>query len=146
MGAQIVISAINTLLTALFIFWVQLPYAGLVVAVTFFCGLLPIIGNLISNTVIVSIALTVSPSLGVAALIFLVTLHKLEYFLNSKIIGRRIQNPMWLTLLAIIIGERLMGIPGMILAPVVLHYLRVEASKIPVHETRPAEEEPALAD
>ena len=132
MGAQILISAINTTLTAVFILWADLPYAGLILAVTFFCGLLPIIGNLISNTVIVSVGLTISPELGVAALVFLVVLHKLEYFLNSKIIGERIKNPMWLTLLALVIAERLMGIPGMILAPVILHYIRTEASKIPV--------------
>ena len=58
--------------------------------------------------------------------------HKLEYFLNSKIIGDRIRNPVWLTLIGLIIGERLMGIPGMILAPVVLNYLRIEMSKIEV--------------
>jgi predicted PurR-regulated permease PerM len=56
-------------------------------------------------------------------------IHKLEYFLNSKIIGSRIKNPMWLTLIGLLIGERLMGIPGMILAPVVLHYVKVEASR-----------------
>ena len=38
-------------------------------------------------------------------------------------------NPMWLTLLGLVIGEKLMGIPGMILAPVILHYIKVEASK-----------------
>jgi predicted PurR-regulated permease PerM len=36
-----------------------------------------------------------------------------------------------LTLLALILGERLMGIPGMILAPVILHYIKVETSKLP---------------
>jgi predicted PurR-regulated permease PerM len=36
---------------------------------------------------------------------------------------------MWLTLIGIVLGEKLMGIPGMILAPVVLHYIKVEASK-----------------
>jgi len=36
---------------------------------------------------------------------------------------------MWLTLVGIVLGEKLMGIPGMILAPVVLHYIKVEASK-----------------
>ncbi len=132
MGAQIAISAINTALTAIFIYWVNLPYAGLVVAATFLCGLLPIIGNLISNTLIVSISLTISPNLGLAALVFLVVLHKLEDFLNSKIIGERINNPMWLTLLALVLAERLMGIPGMILAPVLLHYIRTEASRIAV--------------
>ena len=42
---------------------------------------------------------------------------------------------MWLTLLGIVIGEKLMGIPGMILAPVVLHYIKVEASKNKVTAT-----------
>ena len=56
-------------------------------------------------------------------------IHKGEYFLNSKIIGDRIKNPMWLMLLGLIIGEKLMGIPGMILAPAVLHYVKAEASR-----------------
>jgi predicted PurR-regulated permease PerM len=60
---------------------------------------------------------------------FLVILHKGEYFLNSKIIGDRIRNPMWLTLLGLVIGEKLMGIPGMILAPVLLHFIKVEVSR-----------------
>jgi predicted PurR-regulated permease PerM len=70
--------------------------------------------------------------IALIALIFLIAIHKLEYFLNSKIIGDRIRNPIWLTLLALIIGERLMGIPGMVLAPVILNYLRVEMSKVEV--------------
>ena len=59
-------------------------------------------------------------------------IHKLEYFLNSKIIGSKIHTSIWLTLLALIIGERIMGITGMVLAPVLLHYIRIEASKIPI--------------
>ncbi|MDA1275351.1 MAG: AI-2E family transporter [Verrucomicrobia bacterium] len=140
MGAQIIISTINTFLTAVFIFSVSLPYAAVVIGVTFLCGLLPIIGNIISNAVIVGIAFTISPKLAIAALIFLVVLHKLEYFLNSKIIGDRIRNPVWLTLLGLILGERLMGIPGMILAPVVLNYVKMEATEIEV----PAAPKPSL--
>jgi predicted PurR-regulated permease PerM len=135
MGAQLIISGINTTLTAAFALWIGLPYAGLVVALTFFCGLLPIIGNLISNTVFVCIAFTLSPNLGIAALVFLVVLHKMEYFLNSKIIGGRIHNPMWLTLLALIVAERIMGIPGIILAPVILDYIKGETSRIKIPET-----------
>ena len=132
MGAQITISLINTILTAIFVVTVRLPHAPLVIAVTFLCGLVPIVGNLISNTIIIFLALTVSLKLAIGALIFLVAIHKLEYFLNSKIIGDRIRNPVWLTLIALIIGERLMGIPGLILAPVVLNYLRVEMLKVEV--------------
>ena len=130
MGAQIIISAINTVLTAIFVAAVHLPYAVMVIGGTFLCGLLPVVGNLISNTIIVGIAFTVSPKMALAALVFLVLVHKLEYFLNSKIVGDRIKNPFWLTLLGLILGERLMGIPGMILAPVVLNYIKLEASAI----------------
>lgn len=129
MGAQIIISAINTALTSIFVFAVSLPHPVVVIGVTFFCGLLPVIGNLISNTFIVSISFTISPKMAAGALAFLVTIHKLEYFLNSKIIGDRIKNPIWLTLLGLILGEKLMGIPGMILAPVILNYIKVESSK-----------------
>ena len=136
MGAQLVISSINTFFTAIFIYIIALPYYYIIIVVTFFCGLLPIIGNLISNTIIIGIAITESPTLAIASLVYLVVLHKLEYFLNSKIIGDRIKNPMWLTLLSLIVGERVMGIPGMILAPVILHYIKVECSQIEVHESK----------
>lgn len=142
MGAQLIISGINTFFTAIFVLSVDLPYAGVIVVVTFLCGLLPIIGNIISNTVTVSIAFTVSPQMALGALAFLVIIHKLEYFLNSKIIGDRIKNPVWLTLIALILGERLMGIPGMILAPVVLHFLKVEASSIKLPLKAPEAVEP----
>ncbi len=128
MGAQVVISAINTVLTAIFILATQLPYAVVVIGATFLCGIVPVVGNLVSNTVVVAIGFTQSPRLALAALVFLVVIHKLEYLLNSKIVGWRIRNPLWLTLLGLIVGERLLGLPGMVLAPVVLHYIKSEAS------------------
>ena len=136
-GAQIIISTINTALTAIFLIWNGFPYATVIIVLTFLCGLLPIIGNIMSNTLIVGVAFTMpnGPKMALVSLIFLVVIHKLEYFLNSKIIGDRIRNPMWLTLVGIVLGEKLMGIPGMILAPVVLHYIKVEASKRQLAET-----------
>ncbi|MGI8819946.1 MAG: AI-2E family transporter [Chthoniobacterales bacterium] len=138
MGAQIIISAINATLTALFVYTIGLHYASLVVILTFVCGLLPIVGNLLSNGIIIGIAFTMSPQLAGWAFAFLLVIHKLEYFLNSRIIGGRIDHPMWLTLLALIIGERVMGIAGLILAPVILSFIKVEMKKISLAETRPA--------
>ena len=62
------------------------------------------------------IAFTVSPKLALAALVFLVVIHKLEYFLNSKISADRIRNPVWLTLLGLDPRRASDGDPGMILA------------------------------
>lgn len=138
LGAQILISAVNTFLTAMFVMAVDLPYALMAIGITFLCGLLPVVGNLISNTIIVGIGLTVSLQMGVWALIFLVVIHKLEYFLNSKIVGHRIRNPVWLTLAALVVGERLMGLPGIVLAPIVLHYIKTETSSFRMEPLRPS--------
>jgi predicted PurR-regulated permease PerM len=143
-GAQITISAINTILTAIFVLVVQLPYGAVVVGLTFLCGLFPIVGNVVSNTVIVFIGFLVSAKVAFIALIFLIVVHKLEYFLNSKIVGARIRNPIWLTLIGLIIGEKLMGVPGMILSPIVLNYVRVEMSKIEVARMATLAGQPAV--
>jgi predicted PurR-regulated permease PerM len=142
-GAQIVISTINTGLTAMFLMANHFRNTTVLIVLTFLCGLVPIIGNIISNTLIVGVAFTISPNTALFALIFLIVIHKLEYFLNSKIIGDRIKNPMWLTLIGIVLGEKLMGVPGMILAPVVLHYIKVEASRNKLAEPVAAGIEPA---
>src|SRR4029453_2769267 len=65
--AQVRISALNTALTGVYLLvivpWlgIHLPFAKTMVVVTFITGLLPVIGNLISNTVIVVVSLSVSP-------------------------------------------------------------------------------------
>src|SRR4051812_12665433 len=79
MGGQLIISAINTTLTAIFVFAVSLPYGPIVIGITFLTGLLPIVGNLISNAIIVGIGFMKSPQMAITALAFLILLHKLEY-------------------------------------------------------------------
>ena len=61
MGAQIIISAINTALTAVFLVFSGYPFSALLLCLVFLCGLVPIVGNLISNTVIVGVGFTMSP-------------------------------------------------------------------------------------
>ena len=130
--AQIEISAVNTALTAVFLFaaeplfGVALPLRSTLVAVTFLCGLIPVAGNLVSNTVIVLVSIGVSPWAGVAALAFLLVIHKLEYFLNAKIVGGRIGAAAWETLLAILVMEAAFGIPGVVLAPVAYAWVKSE--------------------
>ena len=97
--AQVRISLINTAFTAIYLavvlplFGIHLPLTKTMIAITFIAGLLPVIGNLISNTVIVIVSLAYSPYIAIASLMYLVVIHKLEYFLNARIIGSRIQSP-----------------------------------------------------
>jgi predicted PurR-regulated permease PerM len=130
-GAQVAISAVNTCFTAAFLFFMDFPYLPFLVLATFLVGILPIVGNLISNTIILFTGLTMSPEHALSALVFLVVIHKLEYFLNSKIVGANIRTPMWQTLLGILLGHTLMGIPGILLAPALLHYVRGQMRTFP---------------
>ena len=68
--AQVRISALNTALTGLYLLGpvsllgVQLPLTKTLIAVTFIAGLLPVIGNLISNTAIVVVESQCVPCAG----------------------------------------------------------------------------------
>ncbi len=135
-GAQLIISGINTILTAIFLIITDLPYLTFLIPATFIVGILPILGNVISNTFIVGTALVVSPKLAVFALGFLIVIHKMEYFLNSKIVGSNLNAPMWQTLIGILVGEMVMGIPGIILAPALLYYIREEMTAIPCADNK----------
>jgi predicted PurR-regulated permease PerM len=130
--AQVRISALNTVFTALFllailpIFGVHLPLTKTLIAITFLAGLLPVVGNLISNSVIFVIALSISFYTALAALLFLIVIHKLEYFLNARIIGARIHASAWELLLAMILLEVAFGITGLIAAPIYYAYIKNE--------------------
>lgn len=133
--AQVRIAAINAFLTGIYLgvilplMGVELPLTKTLVMVTFLAGLLPVVGNLISNSVIVIVSLGVSLQLAVASLLFLIVIHKLEYFLNAKIIGTQIRSQAWELLLAMLTMEGLFGIPGMVAAPIYYAYLKNELSR-----------------
>ncbi|MCX5789173.1 MAG: AI-2E family transporter [Elusimicrobia bacterium] len=131
-GAQIVVSGLNTIVTAIFLGVMGLPYIGFLVPATFVLGLLPIIGGVLSNSLIVAAALTLSTRLAIVALVFLIVMHKAQYLLNSHVLGSHLDSPMWIILLAIVVGELLLGVPGIVLAPALLHYVRVELKSLPV--------------
>ena len=130
--AQIWISGINATLTALFLlvllpfFGITLPFAKTMVTLTFIVGLLPILGNLISNTVIFVVSLSHSLGDAFVALAYLVVIHKLEYFLNARIIGSQILAKAWEMLLAMLLLESAFGIPGLIAAPIFYAYMKSE--------------------
>jgi predicted PurR-regulated permease PerM len=128
--AQVKISALNTVFTGLFLaaifplFGIHLPLTKTLIAITFLAGLLPVVGNLISNTAIFVVALSISLYAALAALLYLVVIHKLEYFLNARIVGARIHARAWELLLAMIVLEVAFGIAGLIAAPVYYAYVK----------------------
>jgi predicted PurR-regulated permease PerM len=130
--AQVKISALNTVLTGIFLlvvlplFGVYLPLAKTLVVATFVFGLLPVVGNLITNTLIFVMGLSISPVVAVVALAYLIIIHKLEYFLNARIIGGQISARAWELLIAMLFMEAVFGAPGLIAGPIYYAYLKRE--------------------
>lgn len=135
--AQFVIALINTAFTALYLFVllpvvdVNMPYALALTLLTFVAGLLPIVGNLLCNVVLTLVSLSVGPGVALASLSFLILVHKLEYLINSAIVGGKTNISVWEMLLAIFIGEILFGVAGLVAAPLFYAYFKRELKQLP---------------
>ncbi len=131
-AAQFWIAAFNTLLTALFLLFVlpywglQLPYTPVLITFTFVAGLVPIVGNLVCNVVITIVGLSVSPLAAAACLGFLILIHKAEYVINAKVVGRRTQMGVWELLSVMFVAEAVFGPAGLVAAPLCYAYLKKE--------------------
>lgn len=126
------ISLINTALTGIYLAiilpmaGIHLPFIKTMLAVTLIIGILPVVGNLISNTIIVLVSSSVSFSAALASLAFLIVLHKGEYFLSAKILGHQINAKAWEMLIAMLVMEAAFGLPGIAVAPVFYAYMKAE--------------------
>ena len=133
--AQVRISAINTLFTAIYLaivlplFGVSLPLTKTMIVVTFLVGLLPVVGNLISNSIIFVVSLAHSTTVAMSSLGFLVVIHKLEYFLNARIVGAQISAKAWELLTAMLIMESAFGLAGLVAAPICYAWLKDELNQ-----------------
>jgi len=131
-AAQLRIALVNAGLTAVFLlvllpaFGVRVPLSVTLVIFTFFVGLLPLVGNLLSNTAIVIASLTVSPWVGLVSLAYLMAIHKLEYFLNAHFVGSRVQMPAYALLASMVILEAAFGVHGIVAAPIYCAWLTRE--------------------
>lgn len=130
--AQFWIAAFNAGCTAAFL-WLALPLAGVsipysatLVGLTFVAGLIPIVGNLLCNSVLTVAGVSVSPAVGLACLLFLVAIHKFEYVINARVVGQRTNTAAWELLTVMFIGEAVFGVAGLVAAPLYYAYAKRE--------------------
>lgn len=132
-GAQVKIAGVNAVFTAIFLlalfplfFGAPMPMVWLLIPLTFVCGLIPILGNIISNTILTVLALGVSLPAAIGCLLFLFVIHKLEYLINAKIMGASLDAKIYEMLAVIVIAEACFGIPGVVMGPIVYGYIKNE--------------------
>lgn len=134
--AQVKIAAINAALTAallygiLPLFGIELPFRKTALVITFAFGLIPIVGNIASNAFLFLIGLTHSAEVAVAMLGYLILIHTAEHFMNAFIIGRAVRSRAIELLPAMLLGETLFGVSGLVSAPVIYAWAKWELARL----------------
>lgn len=130
--AQFWIAVFNSVCTALFLFAVlplasvSVPYSAALVGFTFFASLIPVVGNLVCNGVLAIAGVSVSPLVGLSCLAFLIVIHKAEYFINAKVVGKQTNTSAWELLTVMFLCEAIFGVAGLVAAPLFYAYIKRE--------------------
>jgi predicted PurR-regulated permease PerM len=95
----------------------NIPYPLLLALLVALLDLIPVIGSWIGGVIVTLVALTVSLPVAIATLVFYV-LYKLaeDYFIVPRVMGRTVQVPALVSLIAVLLGGVLLGIVGALIA------------------------------
>src|SRR5580698_1067048 len=94
-----------------------IPYPALLGLLVALLDLVPVVGSTIGGVIVTLVALTVSMPIALSTLGFYVVYRLAEdYLLVPRIIGRTVQVPAALTLVAVLIGATLLGLIGALVA------------------------------
>ena len=94
-----------------------IPYPILLAMFVALLDLIPVIGSTIGGAVVSLVALTVSLPVAIATLVFYIGYRLAEdYLLVPRIMGRTVQVPAIVSLVAVLIGGVLLGIIGALVA------------------------------
>jgi predicted PurR-regulated permease PerM len=125
--AQILIAVLNTLLTVLGLWFLQLETIALLASIVFFAGLIPVWGTFISSIPILLLSFNEGGMvLAGKAVLMIVFVHVVEaYILNPRILSAVLKiNPL-LTLIILYVGHSLFGLWGILLGvPVAVYVYR----------------------
>jgi predicted PurR-regulated permease PerM len=120
-GAYVLGNVITSLIAGLgTFFWMlafSIPYPVLLALLVFLLDLVPVIGSTIGGAIVTLVALTVSLPVAIATLAFYIAYRLAEdYLIVPKIIGRTVQVPAVVSLIAVVMGGVLLGIIGALVA------------------------------
>jgi predicted PurR-regulated permease PerM len=117
-------------------FWMLafgIPYPILLGMFVALLDLIPVIGSTIGGAVVTLVALTVSLPVAVGTLAFYIAYRLAEdYLIVPRIMGRTVQVPAIVSLIAVLIGGVLLGIVGALVAIPVAAAIRLLLNEITI--------------
>lgn len=115
---QFIVAACNTLMTLPVLLILGVPNVGALMLLIFVTALVPVIGNIVSGTVLSLLAYQQKGWLGVGIFIGLTfILHKIEsYYLSPRLTARHVKMPGFMLIVSLIACEHLLGFKGLFLS------------------------------
>jgi len=126
--AQAMIAIVNTILTGLGIYLLQLPNRALLTGIVFVCSFVPVLGVIISTIPIGIVALAKGgPGMLLVVIVLIIAIHVIEtYLLNPNIYGVHMRMHPLMVLIVLLVSEHFFGLWGLILGvPVSVYLLEV---------------------
>jgi predicted PurR-regulated permease PerM len=131
---NVITSVIAGLGTFLWLLAWGVPYPLLLGIFVAFLDLIPVIGSTVGGAVVSLVALTVSLPVALATLGFYIAYRLAEdYLIVPRIMGRTVEVPAIVSLLAVLIGGVLLGIVGALVAIPVAAAIRLLLNEILIH-------------
>jgi predicted PurR-regulated permease PerM len=114
---NVIISLIAGAATMIWLYAFDVPYALLLGILVALLDLVPVVGSTIAGVAVAAVAWTVSWPVCVATIVFFVVFRLAEdYLLVPRIIGRAVDVPALVTVVAVLIGGAVLGIVGALVA------------------------------
>ena len=128
---NVLISVIAGIATFTWLTVFDVPYALLLGILVALLDLIPVVGSTVAGVVVALVALTVSLPVALGTVVFFVVFRLLEdYLLVPKIIGRAVDVPALVTVVAVLIGGALLGVIGALVAIPIAAALQLLAEEV----------------
>ena len=115
---QLVVAVFNTITTLPVLLLLGVQHVGPLMVLIFVSALVPVIGNIVSGTVLCLLAYQAQGWLGVGIFVGLTfVLHKIEsYYLSPRLTARHVKMPGFLLIVSLLACEHLFGFKGLFLS------------------------------
>jgi len=114
---NVIISVITAIGTLIWLEVFRVPYPLLLAIFVAVFDLIPVVGSTIAGVGVAAVALTVSLPVCIATIVFFIAFRLIEdYVLVPRIIGKAVEVPALVTVVAVLIGGAVFGIIGALVA------------------------------
>ncbi|MEE1620180.1 AI-2E family transporter [Zafaria sp. Z1313] len=117
LSGMAVLAALNAVFTFTLLSIVGVRYAAVLAVLAFPITLIPLVGSVISTTLITIVSLFTSPGAALVVLLVMLVYMQVEaYVLTPRIVGKAISIPGSLVLIGAMVGGTLLGLLGALIA------------------------------